>query len=549
MSRFETACVLLGLAIASAGCSTLGRSHDALSPGDEYLIVDCLLPPRLVPDASLGVHLLPRTPEKITALECNKRGGAFTLPDAPDHRKWSLDVWMPSAERGDPAAQYYLGEIYERGLGDPPDFARAAEWYRRAAEQGDRRAAANLARLHERGLGVPEDRAEALRWYQVAAGADDPRTHLEQARTLLLQLERLQEELQQQIHELRGLPRPAPESWLRDPLHGAFFRDGRPGASSGARAPPSSPLSVLAGEGPAHQAQRSLELALAENARHQREISELKRRIAELEQRLPPGDRSPSLRVPTPEDFGSYYALVIGNRDYLHWRPLDTSVNDATKIAETLTDHYGFERTRSLINSTRAEVLRELEELKQDINRRVEREGAVINLLLFYAGHGALAINGYWIPVDGSRRSRVEWIMDASIAEHLQEMKARQILVIADSCYAATLGRRSVAAIVEERPLTRDSLSRNRPRRVMTSGGLHPVFERPGAPHSIFAEILLDELGRNAEVVAGTALFERIRARVETRAAGLGVEQSPTYAPIAFAGDEMGDFYLVPKRN
>ncbi|HEY8508482.1 MAG TPA: caspase family protein, partial [Steroidobacteraceae bacterium] len=82
----------------------------------------------------------------------------------------ALQVWLPQANAGDAQAQTYVGEIYEKGLGLPPDYARAAEWYRKAADQGYSRALSNLAYLYEKGLGVPQDAVMALNLYRKAAG-------------------------------------------------------------------------------------------------------------------------------------------------------------------------------------------------------------------------------------------------------------------------------------------------------------------------------------------------------------------------------------------
>jgi TPR repeat protein len=76
-----------------------------------------------------------------------------------------------AAEMGDAAAQYKLSEMFNAGLGGPPDtdksftwFWRAAESYRTAAEAGD---AAAQFKLGEMTSG--DDLAEALKWFGKAA--------------------------------------------------------------------------------------------------------------------------------------------------------------------------------------------------------------------------------------------------------------------------------------------------------------------------------------------------------------------------------------------
>ncbi|WP_162912988.1 tetratricopeptide repeat protein [Rhodospirillaceae bacterium SYSU D60014] len=61
----------------------------------------------------------------------------------------ALEQFLVLAQRGDPVAQYYLGQMYEYGQGVRKDDAAAIRWYRAAAAQGDENARAALARFGE----------------------------------------------------------------------------------------------------------------------------------------------------------------------------------------------------------------------------------------------------------------------------------------------------------------------------------------------------------------------------------------------------------------
>lgn len=52
-----------------------------------------------------------------------------------DEKLFKLQLGM--AEKGDPNSQYFLGEMYEYGLGTPPSLDGAFKWYAKAAEQGN----------------------------------------------------------------------------------------------------------------------------------------------------------------------------------------------------------------------------------------------------------------------------------------------------------------------------------------------------------------------------------------------------------------------------
>jgi chromosome segregation ATPase len=149
------------------------------APGDSDIeaprgIVDCLLPG---PMRRIGgnYYQMPQRPARITASECTIRGGDFLLYDRANYET-SLKFWITQAERdsGDADAMYYVGEIYEQGIGRDPDYAAAASWYRKAADAGNTTAMISLAHLHKTGKGVPLDLEVAQALYSQAFGSDIP---------------------------------------------------------------------------------------------------------------------------------------------------------------------------------------------------------------------------------------------------------------------------------------------------------------------------------------------------------------------------------------
>ena len=81
----------------------------------------------------------------------------------------AIRLFRPMAENGDAIAQYYLGDLYDKGRGVPQDYAEATKWYRRSAEQGFSLAQHLLGFMYLQGHGVPQDYAEALKWIRRAA--------------------------------------------------------------------------------------------------------------------------------------------------------------------------------------------------------------------------------------------------------------------------------------------------------------------------------------------------------------------------------------------
>jgi len=164
-------CIAAGAAVVVCGLSLAAPAppSSALDPANRFLVVDCLLPGQVRQLGGRMTYLSPRTPTKSTASECAIRGGEYVAYDRANFAT-SLQVWLPKATDGDPQAETNVGEIFEKGMGQPPDPAKAAEWYQKAADKGYAQAQTNLAYLYEKGIGVPADPVKALNLYRQAAG-------------------------------------------------------------------------------------------------------------------------------------------------------------------------------------------------------------------------------------------------------------------------------------------------------------------------------------------------------------------------------------------
>jgi uncharacterized protein len=83
----------------------------------------------------------------------------------------ALNLALPRAEAGDPAAQTLAAEILSRGLGTKKNEAEAAKWYQRAAEQGVPEAQFQYALLLIDGRFVKKDPQGAYALMEAAAAA------------------------------------------------------------------------------------------------------------------------------------------------------------------------------------------------------------------------------------------------------------------------------------------------------------------------------------------------------------------------------------------
>ena len=73
------------------------------------------------------------------------------------------------------------------------------------------------------------------------------------------------------------------------------------------------------------------------------------------------------------------------------------------------------------------------------------------NLLIYYAGHGILdtyAQEGYWLPIDAEQGNPSNWISNSDLTNMVRAIRAKHVMVVADSCYSGTLVR-SVSAKIK----------------------------------------------------------------------------------------------------
>ncbi|MDH4079503.1 MAG: caspase family protein [Nitrospira sp.] len=251
--------------------------------------------------------------------------------------------------------------------------------------------------------------------------------------------------------------------------------------------------------------------------------------------------------IPTTSRAGGYHALVIGNDQYRQWTPLSTAVADAEAMSKILQDRYGF-RVTVLKDADRRQILKSLNDYRKTLSDQD-------HLLVYYAGHGFLEPEidrGYWIPVEGDLFDNSDWIEFPAVTDLLELIPARQILVVADSCFAGKLTRSAMGRVNPEadeqaRQALLKTMAQKKIRATLTSGGAKPVLDEGGAGHSVFATAMLGVLTENNEALETERLYWTVRSRVVQAAERMKFEQIPTYGPIHMAGHEgFGDFVFVP---
>ena len=83
--------------------------------------------------------------------------------------------------------------------------------------------------------------------------------------------------------------------------------------------------------------------------------------------------------------------------------------------------------------------------------------------------------DGYWLPADAEVDYDEYWISNDYVTRKLKQIKATNVLVVADSCYSGTLSRGISLNETEDERQTQDAYEkfrRTKSRMVITSGNV-----------------------------------------------------------------------------
>jgi len=254
------------------------------------------------------------------------------------------------------------------------------------------------------------------------------------------------------------------------------------------------------------------------------------------DQRQASSNNDPSILDKEETKDGKYYALLIGINTYPDpgIMNLDKPFSDATKLYNTLTSTYTFEKENvSLLNSpTREEIIAELDRL----NRLITEDD---NLLIFYAGHGYWDSQdevGYWMPSDAKKSNTAKWIRNSTIRDYLRTVKTKHTLLIADACFSGGIFKTRKA--FTDAPKSIQKLYEYPSRKAMTSGTLKEVPDK-----SVFLLYLNKRLTENIQpFISAEEIFGSFKIAVLNNSPNV-----PQYGEIKDTGDEGGDFIFIKR--
>jgi localization factor PodJL len=142
------------------GLPSAGLPPAGLAPAGEKEVTGSIVRPApAMPTMPAMTATEPAAAHAARTMEVDKLPAAFSAP------------LRAAAAKGDPGAQFEIGQRYAEGRGVPQNLAEAADWFDRAARQGLAPAQFRLGGFYEKGFGVKKDLDAARRLYSAAAEA------------------------------------------------------------------------------------------------------------------------------------------------------------------------------------------------------------------------------------------------------------------------------------------------------------------------------------------------------------------------------------------
>ncbi|MEM7105305.1 MAG: caspase family protein [Bacteroidota bacterium] len=237
---------------------------------------------------------------------------------------------------------------------------------------------------------------------------------------------------------------------------------------------------------------------------------------------------------------GTSWFLGIGINEYLEMRNLNNAVKDVTDISELLMEKYGLkeEHTFVLTNQDADE-----KNILSRLMHLADNAGENDKVIIYYSGHGLVDKYGfgYWLPYNAEKDNPHNNIANEIIHKWIKAIKAKHILLIADSCYSGSLLQEGVTRATDRAV---NELEAIQSRWALCSGrGDEEVYDGKPGGNSPFTESILSVLKNNiANAINISKLFDQVMAQTRDK-----FEQLPQGRPLANVGHKGGQYIFRPK--
>lgn len=240
---------------------------------------------------------------------------------------------------------------------------------------------------------------------------------------------------------------------------------------------------------------------------------------------------------PSSHGLGKNYLFAVGIDQYQHVAKLGNAVRDAKRFVKILSEKYRFEQKNIVAHYDEDASFGKIVSTLKYLIHELQPED---NLIVYFSGHGhydEVLDEGYWIPVAAKYKNpEGDYISYTLLQKILGAMKAKHIVIIADSCYSGSVLVRDVAA---------DRLEKDPSRYLLASGRNEVVPDGKKGGHSPFAEVLFELLNsyQSLGIRMGSLTNELINK------VSYNSRQTPIGRSLYGVGDKGGEFVFKPKKS
>lgn len=226
------------------------------------------------------------------------------------------------------------------------------------------------------------------------------------------------------------------------------------------------------------------------------------------------------------------HLLFIGIDKYLYQSQLNCCVRDCEDIKNILLDKYDFkkENVTELYNenATNHRIQEQLKEYSQSLTEND-------NLIIYYSGHGGYdrkMERGFWIPFDSKRMDYTTWLANESIILFINNISAKHIFLISDSCFSRSI---LIGSAKSDIPEAKDYDFYDS--RWGLSSGAEASIDGGKGENSFFGETICNILRENHEDLRVSKFIEQVKDRFE-----VNKFQKPQGGPLQDIKHQWGEF-------
>lgn len=247
------------------------------------------------------------------------------------------------------------------------------------------------------------------------------------------------------------------------------------------------------------------------------------------------------LNIPrTGRDSRNTFALIIANENYARLSDVDFAANDGKIFAEYCRNTLGLptSNVRTYTNATYGKMMAAL----SDINNIANAYDGAINLIVYYAGHGApleTTRAQYLLPVDAETVDPRFCLSLEDFYAELAKMPTQSTMVFVDACFTGSeRTEQSGKMLIDGRVAEIESedaavpSSGNMVVFTASSGRQTAIPDRENS-HGLFTYYLLKKIRTSRGNLTAGELWDYLQTEVSRRSAVIGKVQTPTVAPSA----------------